>query len=234
MKKATALTVAALILGAVAAPASHAAQPWPSQPIRLIVPYPPGGSVDNLARLLAPSLGQRLGQTIVIENKAGASGTIGVDATVRATPDGSTFGFGVPGAITGLPHVMKVPYEVSKIQYVSLVARIPQVIMVNPSLPDATLADFVASAKKQPGKYNYGSAGNVTTPHLGGELLKQQHWMRCPKCGHELAEQELSGIKVDRCPNCGGVFFDAGELDTLLESQEPAGFLGGLKRLMKR
>ena len=66
------------------------------------------------------------------------------------------------------------------------------------------------------------------------ELLKQQHWMRCPKCGHELAEQELSGIKVDRCPSCGGVFFDAGELDTLLQSQEPAGFLGGLRRLMKR
>ncbi len=174
MKTATALTVAAMILGAAAAPASQAAQPWPSQPIRLIVPYPPGGSVDNLARLLAPTLGQRLGQTIVIENKAGASGTIGVDATVRATPDGSTFGFGVPGAITGLPHVMKVPYDVSGIQYVSRVARIPQVIMVNPSLPDTTLAAFVNSARQQPGKYNYGSAGNVTTPHLGGELLKQQ------------------------------------------------------------
>ncbi|MPS81555.1 MAG: tripartite tricarboxylate transporter substrate binding protein [Achromobacter sp.] len=174
MKKASALTVAAALLAATLAPMAQAAQPWPNQPIRLIVPYPPGGSVDNLARLLAPALGKRLGQTIVIENKAGASGTIGVDATVRAAPDGNTFGFGVPGAITGLPHVMKVPYDVSSIQYVSLVARVPQVVMVNPSLPDTTLAAFVASAKQHPGKYNYGSAGNVTTPHLGGELLKQQ------------------------------------------------------------
>ena len=82
MNKATALTVATLLLGATFAAPGQAAAPWPSQPIRLIVPYPPGGSVDNLARLLAPALGQRLGQTIVIENKAGASGTIGVDATV--------------------------------------------------------------------------------------------------------------------------------------------------------
>ena len=177
MNKASALTFAGVLMGATLAqiaPVTHAAQPWPSQPIRMIVPYPPGGSVDNLARLLAPTLSKRLGQTIVIENKAGASGTIGVDATVRATPDGYTFGFGVPGAITGLPHVMKVPYDVSRIQYVSLVARIPLVIMVNPAVPDTTLAAFVNNAKQHPGKINYGSAGNVTTPHLGGELLKQQ------------------------------------------------------------
>jgi Zn-finger nucleic acid-binding protein len=66
------------------------------------------------------------------------------------------------------------------------------------------------------------------------EQLKETHWMRCPKCGHEMGEEELAGIKVDRCGNCGGVFFDVGELDLLLQSQEPAGFLGGLKRWMKR
>jgi len=168
---AAAFTVA---LGTAHPIAAQAAQSWPNQPIRLIVPYPPGGSVDSLARILAPTLGKKLGQTIVVENKAGASGTIGVDATVRATPDGSTFGFGVPGAISGLPHVMKVPYDVSKIQYVSLVARIPMVFVVNPALPDTTLPAFVDAAKQHPGKYNYGSAGNVTTPHLGVELLKQQ------------------------------------------------------------
>jgi hypothetical protein len=67
-----------------------------------------------------------------------------------------------------------------------------------------------------------------------GRQLKELHWMRCPKCGQEMSEEELSGIKVDRCTGCGGVFFDAGELDTLLQSQEPAGFLGGLRRLVKR
>jgi len=174
MKKTCASIAAALLLAASLLPAARAGESWPSQPIRLIVPYPPGGSVDNLARLLAPVLGKRLGQSIVIENRAGASGTIGVDATIRAAPDGYTFGFGVPGAISGLPHVMKVPYDLAKIQYVSLVARVPQAIMVNPSNPARTLPDFVAAAKAAPGRYNYGSAGNVTTPHLGGELLKQQ------------------------------------------------------------
>lgn len=221
MNKATALTAAALLLGAAFAAPAQAAAPWPSQPIRLIVPYPPGGSVDNLARLLAPALGQRLGQTIVIENKAGASGTIGVDATVRATPDGNTFGFGVPGAITGLPHVMKVPYDVSRIQYVSLVARIPLVIVVNPSLPDATLADFVASAKRQPGKYNYGSAGNVTTPHLGGELLKQQTGidiMHVPYKGASPAVTALLSNEVQMFPGDASAvlgFIKAGKLRTL-------------------
>lgn len=221
MNKATALTAAALLLGATFAAPGQAAAPWPSQPIRLIVPYPPGGSVDNLARLLAPALGQRLGQTIVIENKAGASGTIGVDATVRATPDGNIFGFGVPGAITGLPHVMKVPYDVSRIQYVSLVARIPLVIVVNPSLPDATLADFVASAKRQPGKYNYGSAGNVTTPHLGGELLKQQTGidiMHVPYKGASPAVTALLSNEVQMFPGDASAvlgFIKAGKLRTL-------------------
>ncbi len=221
MKKATALTVATLLLGAAFATASQAAAPWPSQPIRLIVPYPPGGSVDNLARLLAPALGQRLGQTIVIENKAGASGTIGVDATVRATPDGNTFGFGVPGAITGLPHVMKVPYDVSKIQYVSLVARIPLVIVVNPALPDTTLGAFVESARRQPGKYNYGSAGNVTTPHLGGELLKQQTGidiMHVPYKGASPAVTALMSNEVQMFPGDASAvlgFIKAGKLRTL-------------------
>jgi len=221
MKNATALTVATLLLGAAFATASQAAAPWPSQPIRLIVPYPPGGSVDNLARLLAPALGQRLGQTIVIENKAGASGTIGVDATVRAAPDGNTFGFGVPGAITGLPHVMKVPYDVSKIQYVSLVARIPLVIVVNPALPDTTLGAFVESARRQPGKYNYGSAGNVTTPHLGGELLKQQTGidiMHVPYKGASPAVTALMSNEVQMFPGDASAvlgFIKAGKLRTL-------------------
>jgi len=174
MKKRYVCLAAALTLGVALPPTAAVAQNWPNQPIRLIVPYPPGGSVDNLARVLAPTLGEKLGQPIVVENRAGASGTIGVDATVRATPDGSTFGFGVPGAIVGLPHVMKVPYDVANIQYVSLVARIPVVFVVNPAMPETTLPAFITAAKQNPGKYNYGSAGNVTSVHLAGELLKQE------------------------------------------------------------
>ncbi|CAM3731572.1 ABC transporter substrate-binding protein [Bordetella sputigena] len=205
MKKRRALLAAALALAALPAPAAYAAGSgaWPSQPIRLIVPYPPGGSVDNLARLLAPTLGQKLGQPVVVENKAGASGTIGVDATVRATPDGSTFGFGVPGAISGLPHIMKVPYDVAAIQYVSLVARIPVVFVVNPAIRETTLPAFIAAAKKEPGKYNYGSAGNLTTPHLAGELLKQQagiQIMHVPYKGAAPAATALLSNEVQMFP----------------------------------
>ncbi|OZI61405.1 Bug family tripartite tricarboxylate transporter substrate binding protein [Bordetella genomosp. 11] len=194
MKTCRAFVAATLILGALSAATASAAAPWPSQPIRLIVPYPPGGSVDNLARLLAPTLGQRLGQPIVVENKAGASGTIGVDATVRATPDGTTFGFGVPGAISGLPHIMKVPYDVGSIQYVSLVARIPVVFVVNPAIPETTLPAFIAAAKKHPGSYNYGSAGNLTTPHLAGELLKQQAGIDIMHVPYKGAAPAIAGL----------------------------------------
>lgn len=203
MKRYSVLLAAALALCAQPAMSAGSAAAWPSQPIRLIVPYPPGGSVDNLARLLAPTLSQKLGQPVVIENKAGASGTIGVDATVRATPDGSTFGFGVPGAISGLPHIMKVPYDVGKIQYVSLVARIPMVFVVNPAAPETTLPAFIDAAKKNPGKYNYGSAGNLTTPHLAGELLKQQtgiEIMHVPYKGAAPAVTALLGNEVQMLP----------------------------------
>jgi len=218
MKKNT-IICAALFALAGAAPAQAA--DWPNQTIRMIVPYPPGGSVDNLARLLAPTLGRELGQTIVVENRAGASGTIGVDATVRATPDGSTFGFGVPGAISGLPHVMKTPYEVDKIQYVSLVAKIPMVFMVNPAMPDHTLKEFIESARKNPGKYNFGSAGNVTTPHLAGELLKQEtriDIMHVPYKGASPALTALMANEIQMFPGDASAalgFIKAGKLRPL-------------------
>jgi tripartite-type tricarboxylate transporter receptor subunit TctC len=160
-------------LATVAAPAL-AQSAWPTKAVRLIVPYPPGGSLDLLARTIAPKLGEQLGQTIVIDNKSGAGGSLGLDAAIKAEPDGYTFGFGVPGAITVLPHLQKLPYAVDNINYVSLVARVPQVIVVSPKLKVNTLKEFIALAKKQPGELNYGSAGNATTPHLGAELLAQE------------------------------------------------------------
>ena len=221
MKKTQSALAGALAGITLALCSSMAAAAWPDQPIRMIVPYPPGGSVDGLARLLAPTLGQKLGTTIVVENKAGASGTIGVDATVRATPDGSTFGFGVPGAISGLPHVMKTPYDVAKIQYVSLVARIPMVFMVNPSMPETTLKGFIDAARKQPGKYNYGSAGNVTTPHLAAELLKQEtkiDIMHVPYKGASPAVTALLANEVQMFPGDASAvmgFLKAGKLRAL-------------------
>ncbi len=159
----------AFVTGSVMAQAQ-----WPAKPIRLIVPYPAGGPVDQIARSVAPKLGEQLGQAILIDNRAGASGTIGLDAAIKADPDGYTFGFGVPGGITVLPHLQKLPYAVEGINYVSLVARVPQVIAVSPQLKVNTLKELIAMAKQEPGKINYGSAGNATTPHLGAELLSQE------------------------------------------------------------
>jgi tripartite-type tricarboxylate transporter receptor subunit TctC len=111
---------------------------------------------------------------VFVESKAGAGGSIGLDAAIKADPDGYTFGFGVPGAITVLPHLQKLPYQVKDINYVTLVARVPQVIAVGPAVKVQTLKELIALAKKQPGTLNFASAGNVTTPHLGSELLMQE------------------------------------------------------------
>jgi tripartite-type tricarboxylate transporter receptor subunit TctC len=170
-------TFLAAALGAAfaAAPltAAHGAD-WPSKPIRLIVPFSAGGPVDQIARIIAPGLGKELGQTVVIENKAGAGGSIGLNEAMKAEPDGHTIGFGVPGAITVLPHLQKLPYQVKDINFVSLVARVPQVVAVGPAVPAKTLQELVALGKQSPGKLNFASAGNATTPHLGAELLQQE------------------------------------------------------------
>ncbi|MBL0420792.1 tripartite tricarboxylate transporter substrate binding protein [Ramlibacter sp. AW1] len=196
MKKRSLLAFALITatgLGSLSAPA-HAQGNWPARPVKLIVPYPAGGPVDQLARTIAPRLGEVLGQSIVIENKSGASGVIGMDAAIKAEPDGYTFGFGVPGGITVLPHLQKMPYAVDEINYVSLVARIPQVITVGPQVPVSTLPELVAMAKAQPGKINYGSAGNVTTPHLGAELLAQETGIKMQHVPYKGAAPAVTGL----------------------------------------
>jgi len=172
-------TISSLCIGGVAgliavAGVAQAQTSWPTRPIRLIVPFAPGGPVDVLARIIAPKLGEELGQTVVIENKAGAGGSIGLDAAIKAAPDGYLIGFGVPGAITTLPHLQKVPYVIEDINYVTLIARVPQVVAVGPHVNVNSLTELIALARKDPGKINFGSAGNATTTHLGPELLMQE------------------------------------------------------------
>ncbi|HEU0204944.1 MAG TPA: tripartite tricarboxylate transporter substrate binding protein [Burkholderiaceae bacterium] len=186
--------VAATATFAAGVSPAHAQSNWPQKPIRLIVPYPPGGPVDSLGRAIAPALGKELGQPIVIDNKAGASGTIGMAAAMKAEPDGYTFGFGVPGAITVLPHLQKLPYSVDEIQYVSLVARVPQVIVASPKAAIGSLQDVIAKAKEQPGKLNYGSAGNATTPHLGAELFAQEAGVKLTHVPYKGAAPVLTAL----------------------------------------
>lgn len=213
MQKRHFLTLSLAAAACLATLPSHAQTAWPTKPIRLIVPYAAGGPVDSLARAIAPKLGEQLGQSIIIENKAGASGTIGVDATIKAAPDGHTFGFGVPGAITVLPHVQKVPYMVDDINYVSLVARIPQVIAVGAKTPVNTLPELIALAKKEPGKLNYGSAGNATTPHLGAELLSQEAGIKMVHIAYKGAAPAVTGLLG------GEVQVMAADLSALLQHQ---------------
>jgi tripartite-type tricarboxylate transporter receptor subunit TctC len=170
--------------------AAHA-QPtnWPAKPILLIVPYTAGGPTDVIARLVAKQASTTLGQSIVVDNRGGAGGTIGVNAAVKAAPDGYTFAMTGPGPIAGMPNLMKMPYAPADYQYVTLVARVPSVIVVNASAGYADLKDFIAKAKAAPGKLNYGSAGAGTTPHIGIELLKQQ-------AGLDIAHVPYKGASV--------------------------------------
>ncbi len=150
------------------------AQAWPAKPIRLIVPYAAGGPTDVIARLVAKQAGSTLGQTIVVDNKGGAGGTIGVDAALKSAPDGYTFALTATGPLAGMPNLVKVPYAPADIQYLTLVARGPAAIAVAKDVPANSLPELVKLAKASPGKFNYGSAGPGTTPHIGAELLNQE------------------------------------------------------------
>jgi len=158
----------------VAATSAASAQAWPTKPIRVVVPYAAGGPADVIARLVAKKAGDTLGQTIIVDNKGGAGGTIGIDAALKSAPDGYTFALTAQGPLAGMPNLMKAPYAIADIQYLTLVARGPAVVAVSKNVPANTLADLVKLAKAQPGKLNYGSAGPGTTPHIAGELLKQE------------------------------------------------------------
>ncbi|MBU4611550.1 tripartite tricarboxylate transporter substrate binding protein [Achromobacter sp. GG226] len=163
--------LAAALALAFAAPAAQAA--WPDRPLRLVVPYAAGGPTDVVARQIANQLGDKLGQSVIVENKPGAGGTIGVDYVVRAAADGYTFGLVAPGPLAGMPQLMQVPYALEDINYLTVVGRIPSVVVVNAGGPVKDLKGLVDAAKAKPGTLNYGSAGDGTTPHIGMELFKK-------------------------------------------------------------
>ena len=154
--------------------AALAQSEYPNRPIKLIVGFAPGGSTDIVGRIVAQKLGERLGQTIVVENRAGAGGTIGADATAKAPPDGYTLTLGTTSthAIAAGAY-SKLPYNpVTDFTPISLVAITPYLLVVNPQVQARNLNEFLALAKSQPGKMNYASAGNGTATHLAMEMLK--------------------------------------------------------------
>jgi tripartite-type tricarboxylate transporter receptor subunit TctC len=147
-------------------------QEYPSRPIRLIVTFPPGGTVDITARIVQPKLSESLGQTVVIENRGGAGGAVGTEAAARSAPDGYTFLYTL-SSHTINPFLYKLNYDVERdFAPVSLVVSAPQLIAANPSAPAKTLRDLVATAKERPGFYAYASPGAGTPGHIAAELLK--------------------------------------------------------------
>ena len=165
-------TLVAAAATALAAPAL--AQAWPSRPIKLIVPFPPGSSPDVIARLVAEPLGRALGQAVVVDNKPGAGGNIGTATVAHAEPDGYTFLFTIQGPLVTAPILNKgLGYDPARdLAPVTLVATSPNVLVVDPKLGANTLADFVRIAKEKRGQLNYGSVGLGSASHLAMELFK--------------------------------------------------------------
>ena len=151
------------------------AQTYPTKPVRLIVPYPPGGGTDIFARMLGVRIGEALGQQIVIDNRAGAAGVLGADAAAKAAPDGYTLVIGQASNLAINQHLMsKLPYDpVRDFAPITLIATSPSLLVVHPSLPVRTVKDLVALAKVKPGTINYASAGNGSPGHLAAEYFKK-------------------------------------------------------------
>lgn len=193
----------AIALAAVASlslTAAASAQAWPDRPIKMVVPFPPGGPTDIVARLLASEMSIGLGQTVIIDNVPGAGGNIGTQAVVRAEPDGYTILMGTLQNIGINRHLFKLPFDpLADLQPVSMVVKNPNVMIANSKLPFDTLPGFIQYAKANPGKVFFASSGNGSSTHLSGELLNRMAGLslvHVPYKGSAPALADLMGGRV--------------------------------------
>jgi len=196
------LLVTAVCLAAALHAAGAAAQAWPTKPIRLMVPFPPGGSTDIVARIVAQKLSERLGQPLVIENRGGGGGTIGTAVVAKAAPDGYNLSVASTSTHVVAPGVYpKLEYDpVRDFAPIGLMAVSPYLLVVNPALPAKTLKELVALARSQPGKLNYASAGVGSTTHLAMEMLKAAsgtYMLHIPYSGNGPAGTAVVGGQVE-------------------------------------
>ena len=191
------LTTLAFALAATGA----LAQAWPSKPVTLLVPFPPGGSTDLIARTLGPKLQDKLGGTFIVENRAGATGTIGAGAVARSAADGHTLLVSSLGPFVIAPHLIKTNYDALKdLDAISVVVQAPNVLVVPASSPLKTMADVMAYLKAQPGKMTFASSGNGSSDHLTAELFWQQtgtSGVHVPYKGGGPVMQDLLGAQVE-------------------------------------
>ena len=162
-----------LVLGLLLLPSLAAAQEFPAKPIRLIVPFPAGGPNDIIARVVGQRMSELAGQPVLIDNRGGQGGVLGTDAVAKASPDGYTIAITSAGALAISPSMEKVAYDTLRdLEPVTLVATVPEMLVVATNVPANNLAELIALAKAQPGKLNFASTGPGSLPHLAGELLK--------------------------------------------------------------
>ena len=168
------LQVAAVMTSSMAMPSSFAQSSWPSKPIRLVVPFAPGGTSEIVARSVAVELTKQLGQSVFVENKPGGAGVVAMQDVAKSAPDGHTLILGHVGTLAVNPYMLKnQPYDVNKdFMPVTLLAKVPNVFVIHTDVPAKDFKEFVAYAKANPGKLNYGSAGNASAGHLAMEYLK--------------------------------------------------------------
>jgi len=195
----------AILLG-IGIAGGAAAQPYPSKPVRFIVPFAPGGGTDILARLLSQSLMETLGQPVIVDNRPGAGGVIGADIAAKSPADGYTIVLGSPGPLTINPNLQRVPYDAPRdFAPITLATLSPFVLVVHPSTPAGSVKELIALARSKPGQLNYGSAGTGSVSHFSSEQFKS-----------------LAGINITQIPykGAGPAITDllAGRLNFMFEN----------------
>ena len=193
----TLLKLAAIGLAAGAAPALHAQTAWPTQPVRMVIPFPPGGPTDLVGRVIAQALSEQLGQNVIVENKPGANANIAAELVARAPADGYTFMYNTSSLALSAVLYSKLNYDALKdFAPVALTAVVPMVLVVHPSVPAKTVPEFIDLLKKNPGKMVYGSAGNGNVTHLGAFQFLQANGLSAthvPYKGSSPALVDLAG-----------------------------------------
>ncbi len=201
----------AMILAIVTAAAAQAQTTYPNRPIRVVVPFPPGGLNDVVARLVSQRLAENLGQTIVIENRGGATGTIGSAAVAKAAPDGYTILSSGSTTAAVAPHLYSnLPYDQAKdLVAIGRIGAVASIVLVHPSMPANTMSELIAHLKAKPGAINFGSGGSGGSQHIGAELLKT-----------------LAGVSITHVPYKGGgpamIDLVAGQISMMIEPMPSA------------